>query len=506
MAHAFETAHRTVWYDHDLQGGEMWWETILRNIRETSVFLFAMSDHSLESKACLAELAYAGALQRPILPVQVGHVSAERSHLLAGRQAVTFRVDDAVTGFAVLDAADNAAKKVGPLPDPMPIEPPIPFAYLGEIRRRIEGGELDNAAQLDLITKLRLSLGEETDSSARRDILKMLTTLRDRPWRTVQAGLEIHAVFAAYELIERELSGGPTQPIQVPQGIDVPKPTPEWSEDDAREAFLQRIGELVGELHAGKACQEAKGTAELTATEVLRNALVGRDDLELGTDAGAATGLGYAAPPRYFAGVNADQEGVPGFLPGAAAGPAGPADPPTRSRHGETAQETPPPLFFPGVRQASSPHDFPTSPVIPRQRPNPQPAGGAPGRPTAAFPPTAFPPTAFPPTAFPPTASPPTASPPTARWFAVAALVVCAAFAALVAATGRDAAAGVFALPAVAAIVALIFSAQVQRRTAAGNIASARRASVVTKVWAAVALGIAVAVLAAVLNSVPVTG
>jgi hypothetical protein len=84
--------------------------------------------------------------------------------------------------------------------------------------------------------------------------------------------------------------------------------------------------------------------------------------------------------------------------------------------------------------------------------------------------------------------------------------VVCAAFAALVAATGRAAAAGVFALPAVAAIVALLFSAQVQKRTAAGNIASARRASVVTKVWAAVALGIAVAVLAAVLNSVPVTG
>ena len=143
LAHAFETAHRTVWYDHDLQGGEMWWETILRNIRETSVFLFAMSDHSLESTACLAELAYAGALQRPILPVQVGHVSAERSHLLAGRQAVTFRADDAVTGFAVLDAADSAAKKVGPRPDPMPTEPPIPFAYLGEIRRRIEGVDLE---------------------------------------------------------------------------------------------------------------------------------------------------------------------------------------------------------------------------------------------------------------------------------------------------------------------------------------------------------------------------
>jgi hypothetical protein len=480
MAHAFETAHRTVWYDHDLEGGEIWWETILRNIRETDVFLFAMSDHSLKSQACLAELAYAGALQRPILPVQVGHVSAERSHLLAGRQAVTFRADDARAGMAVLAAADSAAKRVVPLPIPRPSDPPIPFAYLGEIRQRIEGGELNNAGQLDVIAKLRRSLGEETDASARRDILAMLETLRDQPWRTAQALLEIHATFAAFKLVELELSGADTQEIRVPQGTDVPKPTPGWSEGEARESFLQRIGELVGELHEGKACQEANGTAEPGAAAVLRDALVEQDRPELEAHTDAATEPGQAAPPLYFAGVRTGRGGGPELHP------APPADPPTRSPRGDTASDASPAPFFPGVRQASAAHDAPKPPAIPRQRPGPQPVGGATQAPTAA--------------------SPPVPPRPTARRLAVAALVVCAAFAALVAVTGRDAAAGVFVLPAVAATVALAFSAQVQKRAAAGNIASARRASVVTTVWAVVALGIAVAVLAFVLNSVPVTG
>ena len=485
MVRAFEAAHREVWFDHDLRGGEMWWEMILRNIRAASVFLFAMSDHSLASKACRAELEYADALGRPILPVQVGPVSAERWHILAGRQCVTFRQDDAVAGFEVLDAADTAAKLNVPLPDPLPIEPPIPFAYLGAIRRQIEGGELINSAQLELISQLRRSLGEETDASTRRGILRMLETLRDRPWRTMQAGLEIHAVLIAYEAIERDQAGAPTRPIEVPLGVEVPKPTPEWTEDEAREAFLRRIDEVVGELEAGKACRQARRTDDSPAFEALPgNGAPDRPDDGPSRFSGADSGRRNA--PRYFAGVcvgsgDASTDVFPG--------PTDPPGLPPASLRSDPAV-TSPTTRFPGVRQGpSAAQDYPADPAAPpytrEQRPPVEPDAEAVG---------------------PPRASARPAPPSTARGLAVAAIVVCGVFAVFVAGIGRATAAGTFALPAVVAIVALIFSAQVRRRMSAGNLTGARRAFTLTKIWSIVALVVAVAALAVALNYATVTG
>ena len=184
LARGFEAAHRQVWFDHDLKGGEIWWETILHNIRESSVFLFALSDNSLKSPACRAELGYAIALRRPILPVLVGHVSSIRSHALAGHQHVPFR-------------PDRAGKRDVPLPEPLPAEPATPFAYIGVIRQQIEGGPIDHPAQLGIIERLRRSLGEETDMAAREEIVSMLQTLAGQPWRTAHAELEIKALLAA---------------------------------------------------------------------------------------------------------------------------------------------------------------------------------------------------------------------------------------------------------------------------------------------------------------------
>ena len=48
-----------IWLDQDLTGGEAWWTSILRHIRECSVFVFALSENALESEACQLELTYA---------------------------------------------------------------------------------------------------------------------------------------------------------------------------------------------------------------------------------------------------------------------------------------------------------------------------------------------------------------------------------------------------------------------------------------------------------------
>jgi hypothetical protein len=53
-------AHLSVWHDQALHGGDPWWQDILQRIRESDVFLFALSKNSLASKPCLAELSYGG--------------------------------------------------------------------------------------------------------------------------------------------------------------------------------------------------------------------------------------------------------------------------------------------------------------------------------------------------------------------------------------------------------------------------------------------------------------
>jgi formylglycine-generating enzyme required for sulfatase activity len=57
-----------VWWDGDIPVIADWWETILKNIEACQVFIFMISEKSVQSDYCLAELHYADALNKPILP------------------------------------------------------------------------------------------------------------------------------------------------------------------------------------------------------------------------------------------------------------------------------------------------------------------------------------------------------------------------------------------------------------------------------------------------------
>ena len=241
LARGFEKVHREVWYDQDLEGGEIWWDAVLRQIRAADVFLFVLSDRSLESKACLAELDYARACKREILPVQVGPLTSERSNLLAGLQNIVFRPDDITTAFAVLNEADRAARRAATLPDPLPPEPAIPFAYLGEIRRLIEDGNLGNTAQLEVVDKLHHSLGEETDASARTDIVALLKKMLRSPWRTVAAEGDPLRDAGPRGVRGRHRRAAPSgAPIPRTSGMPRPVPGPRTT-DSARRYLLCRI-------------------------------------------------------------------------------------------------------------------------------------------------------------------------------------------------------------------------------------------------------------------------
>jgi TIR domain len=59
------------WYDADITGGEYWWKTILEEIGKCDLFIYLISNESLESPYCQAELREALRLNKHILPVIV---------------------------------------------------------------------------------------------------------------------------------------------------------------------------------------------------------------------------------------------------------------------------------------------------------------------------------------------------------------------------------------------------------------------------------------------------
>ena len=63
----------TIWYDqaaHGLLGGDDWWETILDAIAKADIFIYVLSNESIESQFCQAEFKEARRLQKRIITIQ----------------------------------------------------------------------------------------------------------------------------------------------------------------------------------------------------------------------------------------------------------------------------------------------------------------------------------------------------------------------------------------------------------------------------------------------------
>jgi hypothetical protein len=63
-------ADYVAWQDkHQLEGGVEWWPQIIKAIENCNALVFFVSVYSLRSRVCQAELAYARARNRVIIPV-----------------------------------------------------------------------------------------------------------------------------------------------------------------------------------------------------------------------------------------------------------------------------------------------------------------------------------------------------------------------------------------------------------------------------------------------------
>ncbi|UMB67703.1 sensor domain-containing protein [Mycobacterium paraterrae] len=210
---ALRRARQQVWWDDQLGGGEAWWHAILEQIRRCEVFIVAVSNNSLASKPCQAELGYAEALRRPILPVQIGPIDSLRLTPLAARQTLDFREPNKQSTLRLLASVQQRQAQVPPLPWPQPPEPPVPFAYLMRLAATLSRPELTRHQQTELVTELKDRLDDDRhDPKAVRDITQLLCQLRDRPDVTWRIRTEIISTLAGLE------AGPDASSITVPFG------------------------------------------------------------------------------------------------------------------------------------------------------------------------------------------------------------------------------------------------------------------------------------------------
>jgi hypothetical protein len=205
---ALRRGQHQVWFDQELGGGESWWNTILEQIRACEVFIVALSNNWLQSKPSQAELRYARALNRPILPVRIGDIDSMRVNPLAALQIIDYREPTVDAGIQLVTAVHALQSTPVPLPDPLPEEPPVPFGYITRLGNTLAEKELSPQLQMQLLVELRSGLDEDGDDpSARGDIAQLLRMLRLRHDVTYRTRTEIDNVLAEIEAKDKTSAG-----------------------------------------------------------------------------------------------------------------------------------------------------------------------------------------------------------------------------------------------------------------------------------------------------------
>lgn len=234
LADCLQLIHRDIWFDSHLDGGEIWWNAILKNILQSDVFIFALSDSSLASKACRLELDYAIDLNRPVLPVRAGLLSTNLANPIADRHVIDFDPRDARSGSRLVATIETAARRENPRPDPLPIPPLIPFAYLRAVGQQIDSVELSLTQQQAVLDTLHRALREESDERTLGEVLSMLHNLLQKPYLARQTERDTKALLIAYgdEHLAGDDDPGPVPELPTPQPVKPPPDEPVIIWDD----------------------------------------------------------------------------------------------------------------------------------------------------------------------------------------------------------------------------------------------------------------------------------
>ncbi|MER7072503.1 toll/interleukin-1 receptor domain-containing protein [Terrabacter sp. NPDC000476] len=204
-----------VWLDEQLEGGQTWWDEVLAQLRACDVALVCVSEAMLDSDACKAELRYAQALGKPVLPVALETLNADLLPANLGRlQIVDYTPTNPQAPFDLMAALENLPA-APPLPDPLPEPPAVPISYLSSLGELVREPSLTIEQQYAVIQKLRAGLYRPRD---REGVIGLMQGMREREDLYVSTS---RALDEAFEEAAR------TAPVPAPVAPASPAPAAE---------------------------------------------------------------------------------------------------------------------------------------------------------------------------------------------------------------------------------------------------------------------------------------
>ena len=233
-----------VWFDRGLTGGQVWWDEILSQLRRCKLFVLALSDSSVQSQACMAELDYVISLGRPWLAVRVDDTELVRAPEAIRRTQVIDFVSRDADSVRALAKAVLRAPAPGPLPELLSEPPPMPLSYRDRFAE-IFAATLSMDQQVSLFARLKFDIENGNNEQEAFALLRSLCERDDLSWKLHQ---DISTVLSL------ETVASDARVVQDPD------------EPDASEDVDHSVGEPVGPPVVPDA-GDAQGTVE-TGREV----------------------------------------------------------------------------------------------------------------------------------------------------------------------------------------------------------------------------------------------
>ena len=175
-----------VWLDRSLTGGQLWWDEILVQLRGCRLVVLAVSQDSLRSEACLAEVSYAVALKRPLLAVHIDEsdLSAAPEHVRR-THVVDFRTRNPDSVKALAKAVFSIGD-AGPLPAVLPEIPPMPRSYRDRFADLFRP-DMTLDEQVSLFALLKFDIENGTNQREATELLRRMYDRPDLSWKVRQS-------------------------------------------------------------------------------------------------------------------------------------------------------------------------------------------------------------------------------------------------------------------------------------------------------------------------------
>ncbi len=203
------------WIDQQLIGGQEWWTEIIHRIQASDIFVFLVSDASINSVACEREAEYADKLNKPIIPLFIEKPASTRliPPSIAGRQWIDYTSNEKQTGLR-LAIALSSADTTRTLPDPLPAPPDIPMSAITQIWQQLKQKSLGQKEQSLILLDIKAAL---KDPTLLDDAMALIIRLKDRADIADQVSEEINEVIASTKMPTTRRSSKKDEGVSRPQ-------------------------------------------------------------------------------------------------------------------------------------------------------------------------------------------------------------------------------------------------------------------------------------------------